>query len=362
DKAIFHYELAQKHNPKVGVIKKLQMLQPEIHKREKHPPFSIKLFKEASVQFLKTGKRVQAGVAPRGTYFQIDHYKDTCWYIKNNYISGIEKGSAKISITNKMGELINSIELDHLIFKAKRANNSDCFIAISYDLKLYLYSPTLELITSKKLSRKLDDRYRLKEVDISPIGDLVIVAIDNELIFYDKELKEIKNIATSIEKNTKSYKTEDFVLEIEYDGRDNISALQINDMDDMYFGTYSGKVFKFTKNGSQELIYECQSPIRDIKRINHYLVVTSDRCIDIVRDGKRINTIEESSKVIWRDNTGCAVTKRVVKLFTLTGSPTAELTFNDSIADAYLFDGNLIVFTSKKSFVFSYSFSNNLLS
>jgi outer membrane protein assembly factor BamB len=355
DKAVFHYELAQKHNPKVGVIKKLQKLKPEKQKQEKQLPFSINLFKEASVQLIKIGKSVQAGIAPRGTYFQVDHYNDACWYIKNNYISGLEKGSAKISITNKYGELINSVDLDHLVFKAKRASNSNYFVVISYDLKLYLYSPTLNLISSKKLLKKLDDRYRLKEVDISPTGDLVVVAIDNGLILYDKELKEIKDIATLTEKNTKSYHTENFVLEIEYDGRDNISALQINDIDDMYFGTYSGKVFKFTKDGSQEPVYKCRSPIRDIKRINHHLVVTCDKYIDIVKNGKRINTIEETGKVIWGDNAGCIVTKKVVKLFTLIGLPIAELTFTDSVAGAYLFRNNLIVFTSKKSFVFGYS-------
>ncbi len=358
DKAIFHYELAQKHNPKVGVIKKLQKLKPEMQKQEKRPPFSIKLFKKSSVQLLKTGKSVQAGVAPRGTYFQVDHYDDTCWYIKNNYISGLEKGSAKISITNNHGELINSVELDHLVFKAKRAKNSDYFIAISYDLKLYLYSPTLKLVSSKKLSRKLDDRYRLKEVDVSPTGDLVVVAIDNELIFYDKELQEIKNIAASIEKSTKSYQTENIFLEIERDERDNISALQMNDIDDMYFGTYSGKAFKFTKDGSQELMYECQGPIRGIKGESPYLIVTCDKFIDIVKNGKKINTIEDAGKINWGNNAGYIVTKRDVKLFTLTGSPIAELTFADSVADAYLFGNNLIVFTSKKSFAFSYSFSN----
>lgn len=355
DNAILHYELAQKHNPKVGVIKKLQKLKPQTKKQEKRAPFSIKLFKKATVQLLTTSKSVQAGVAPRGTYFQRDHYNNACWYIKNNYVSGLDKGFTKISITNKRGELIKSAELDHLVFKAKRAKNSDYFIAISYDLKLHLYSPTLELISSKKLSRKLDDRYRLKEVDVSPTGDLVVVAIDNELIFYDKDLQEIKNIATPVEKSAKSFQTEYFILDIEHDRHDNISAIQINGINDMYFGTYSGKVFKFTKDGSQELIYECQSPIRDIKGESPYLIVTCDKFIDIVKNGKKINTIEDAGKITWGDNAGYIVTKRYVKLFTRTGSPIAELTFTDSIADSYLFSNNLIVFTSKKTSVFSYS-------
>jgi hypothetical protein len=86
-------------------------------------------------------------------------------------------------------------------------------------------------------------------VDVSPTGDLIVVVIDNELIFYNKELQVTKEISTPVKIVTETYPSEYFIVEVESVDREDISAIQINDINDMYFGTYSGRVFKFTKDG-----------------------------------------------------------------------------------------------------------------
>jgi len=353
DKAIFYYELAQKYNPKVGVIKKLQKLKPGLPKKEKRSAFSAKLFGRSDLQLLDTGKSVQAGVAPRGTYFQIDHYNDACWYIKNNYVSGLDNGTSKISITNNRGELIHSAELPHLIYKAKRAQNSQYFISISYDLNLYLYSPTLKLLSSKKITEIIDDRYSLKCVDVSLSGELVVVTINDKIILYNKELLVTKEFVIPLINSEEPHPY--FDIDSDDIKGESISAIQINDIDDMYLGTYSGKVFKFTKDGACELVCKCNSPIRDVKIKGAYLIVQNDKSVNIIKDGYIVTGIKETSLIIWSSNIGYLVTKKLVKLFSQTGLLIAELSFVDSIADAYLVENKLIVFTAKNSFVFGFS-------
>jgi tetratricopeptide (TPR) repeat protein len=371
DKAIYQYEQALKLDPHVGIKKKLQILKPEkpgIGVKEKPLPYKINhIHANNSIHLEDTRKGVEAGHAPRGTYFQIDHYDDACWYIKNHYISGLDKGTSTISITKNSGELLKIVELNHLVFKIKRAAKSNYFAAISYDLQVYLYSPNFDLVATRKISKNADNRYEIKQVDVSPNGNFVIIAKNDKATIYDRDLikSNMKEMSSPAKNRTNSVSislslNDEGSIEVSYDSEtaDNISTVQVFDENDVYIGTYSGKVKKLTENGSYKSMYTCNSPIRGIKKNNPYLFIICDKFIDVLKEDKKINRIERFEgfgRLIWGDIAWLEILGRIVRLYSLPGIFISELEFLDTIPDSYLYGNNLKVFTSNKYYIFNFS-------
>ena len=140
----------------------------------KKPLFWIDEDTSGGVRHVATMKSVPAGQAPRGVYFQVDHYENACWYTKNHYTApNLVEGSASIAVTTDFGERVGIESLDHLVFRIKRAAKSDHYAAISFGLKLHVYSQDHRLIATGDVSENTIDRYQVKCVDVSEEGNRV---------------------------------------------------------------------------------------------------------------------------------------------------------------------------------------------
>ena len=160
----------------------------------KRPLFRIEEVASGVVRHVATTGSVPAGQAPRGTYFQIDRYENACWYTKNHYTGpNTVEGSASITITTGFGEWAGRAALDHLVFRIKRAAQSDHYAAISFGLKLYAYSQDSKLVATRDISENTIDRYQVRCVDLSAEGNRVFYSNKDTLFCFDHNLNLINS-------------------------------------------------------------------------------------------------------------------------------------------------------------------------
>ena len=156
----------------------------------KRAPFLISEVTPGVVCHVATTRSVPAGQAPRGTYFQIDRYQNACWYTKNHYTApNLTGGSASITVTTDFGEWLGTVT-GHLVFRLKRAARSDHYAAISFGLRLYVYSEDHGLIATRDVSNNTIDRYQVRCVDLSPEGEHVFCAKKDTLLCFDHNLNQ----------------------------------------------------------------------------------------------------------------------------------------------------------------------------
>jgi len=142
------------------------------------------------VSHIGTWKSVSPGQAPRGTYFQVDHYEDACWYTKNHYAgSDLTGASASVSITTSFGNWIDKLTLNHLVFRIKRSAVSHYSVSVSFDLKMYLYSENLDCLASHDISEGMSNRWQLRCVDLSADGHQIYYTKEGTLFSFDHDLK-----------------------------------------------------------------------------------------------------------------------------------------------------------------------------
>jgi hypothetical protein len=159
-------------------------------KPTRKPPFLVEDTASGVVDHTATTKSIPAGQAPRGTYFQVDHYEDACWYIKNHYAdSDPTEGSASITVTTNFGDWTDKVTLDHLVFRLKRAAKSQYYAAISFGLRLYAYSQDSKCIATRDVSENTTDRYQVRCVDLSADGRLLFCSKKDSLFRFDHNLK-----------------------------------------------------------------------------------------------------------------------------------------------------------------------------
>jgi hypothetical protein len=157
----------------------------------KRAPFLISEVAPGVVCHVAATRSVPAGQAPRGTYFQIDHYDNACWYTKNHYTdSNLAEGSASITVTTDFGEWLGTASLGHLVFRLKRAAQSDHYAAISFGLRLYVYSQDHRLIATRDVSSNTIDRYQVRCVDLSSEGGRVFCTKKDTLLHFDHNLNQ----------------------------------------------------------------------------------------------------------------------------------------------------------------------------
>jgi curved DNA-binding protein CbpA len=156
----------------------------------KRMPFTIENLVVNSVDHIGTIDSVPAGQAPRGVYFQIDHYEDACWYTKNHYADpDLKRGAASISVTTYFGDWSEKAELEHLVFRIKRATKSAHFAALSFTLKLYVYSPGFTCVAAGNLPERIADRYLIRCIDVSADGSRIYYSYNGRLVYLDRSLK-----------------------------------------------------------------------------------------------------------------------------------------------------------------------------
>ena len=107
-----------------------------------------------AISHIRTDPTVPARQAPRGTYFDIEHYDDACWYVKNHYDDpDLVHGKSTVTITDSFGELLHNINLDHLVFRIKHSPTSNNFVALTFTLKLYFYAPNFDVLAIREISK-----------------------------------------------------------------------------------------------------------------------------------------------------------------------------------------------------------------
>jgi hypothetical protein len=160
----------------------------------KSAPFSILTPCQGSISHLDTIPTIPAGQAPRGTYFEIQHYSDACWYVKNHYSDPtLVCGSSTISITDESGDFLSSHFLDHLIYRLKRSPTADCFLALTFDLRLYSHDVDFARNIHSDVSRGIPDRYHIQCVDLSEAGNYFVFSNWDSLVYLDRQLRHIGN-------------------------------------------------------------------------------------------------------------------------------------------------------------------------
>ena len=144
------------------------------------------------VNFIGSENSVAAGQAPRGIYHQAYHYDDSCTYIKNIYLDpDLRKGASVITITSSFGEPINNISLDHLSYKFTRSNSSGYFAVISFDLSLFLYSPSNILQACCDISKNVFNRSQIRCLDLSEDGQYVYFSNSDKITCLNHKLEAI---------------------------------------------------------------------------------------------------------------------------------------------------------------------------
>ena len=143
-----------------------------------------------SISHVDTGQTVPAGQAPRGVYFETEHYNDVCWYIKNHYDDpNLSYGSSSIYVTNRFGEFLEEKKLDHLVFRIKRSSTSQHFLALSFTLRLYSYFPSSGNYTVRDISENIPTRYHVQSIDLSDNSEFIFYSNWNTIIRLDHNLK-----------------------------------------------------------------------------------------------------------------------------------------------------------------------------
>jgi hypothetical protein len=175
------------------IVDSLSQSHPELAKRHVEktkilPDFTIHS-NGKNLNFVRSYKGIPTGQAPRGVYYQVYHYNDCCWYIKNFYNNDKpDNAFAKIYITTANGVFRDEITVDHLIYRIDKASGSDLFVTVSFDLKLYLYQGNACKPKVTDLSSKIEDRYMLGGLSISLDEKEIFVAVLDKLYIFDRTL------------------------------------------------------------------------------------------------------------------------------------------------------------------------------
>lgn len=156
-------------------------------------PFVITDLIQNSISLTETGQTVPAGQAPRGMYFETEHYDNECWYIKNHYDDpNLLYGKSTISITDRFGEFLGKKTLDHLVFRIKRSSvSSQPFLALSFSLKLHYYSNSGDC-TIRDISENIPTRHHVQCVDLSDNGKFVYYSNRNSITQLNRNLNPLK--------------------------------------------------------------------------------------------------------------------------------------------------------------------------
>lgn len=411
---------------------KLKAKKLNISKRNTRPAYSFENLIADSIVHERTGDSIPAGQAPRGIYFQIDHYSDTCWYIKNHYKdSQLREGSASIQITTDYGNWMKAQNLNHLIYRFRRANASDWFVALSFSLNLYLYNNKFECIAVRDISENIANRYQIRCVDLTSDGEKIYYSIDDKVLKLERTLhvintwhtptartretasspevvhalsvlglvgnpsnEEIKiayrkqlfsvhpdtnpndpeanektiDVVTAYELLTSSNFREEnqrFDKEVQKGFisfrfpafRDSVTAFRVSqNNNDLLVGCYSGKAYILCDISSNEIIYDCKSPIREIMAQGDMIYLITDNHVEILQSGILVNRVKMKdgfSRIIFGEQSFLEMTTRGIKIFTLNGTLLSTLEMRDNIADAFLVANQLRMVTARKIYTFS---------
>jgi hypothetical protein len=155
--------------------------------------FTIAALVQDSISLIETGKTVAAGQAPRGIYFETEHFDNDCWYIKNQYDDpNLVYGKSTISITDRFGNFLGKKTLDHLVFRIKRSSISQQFLALSFNLRLHYYSSPSGNCTIRDISENIATRYHVQCIDLSDNNECVFYSNWNSIIRLDNNLEPLK--------------------------------------------------------------------------------------------------------------------------------------------------------------------------
>lgn len=147
---------------------------------------------QGSITLTETAQTVPAGQAPRGMYFETEHYDDECWYIKNHYDDpDLVKGSSTISITDRFGAFLRKRTLDHLVFRIRRSSVSQQFLALSFNLRLHYYS-TPNHCKVLDISENIPTRYHVQCINLSDNGEIIFYSNWNSIIRLDHSLEPLE--------------------------------------------------------------------------------------------------------------------------------------------------------------------------
>ena len=143
-----------------------------------------------AISHIGTSPTVPAGQAPRGTYFDIEHYDNACWYVKNHYDDpDLVRGKSTVTVTDSLGELLHTMTLDHLVFRIKHSSASNNFVALTFTLKLYYYAPNSDVLAVREISESIPTRYHVQCVDLSQNGEFICYSNSNSIIRLERTLK-----------------------------------------------------------------------------------------------------------------------------------------------------------------------------
>ena len=145
-----------------------------------------------SISPIETNQTVPAGQAPRGVYFETEHYNNECWYTKNHYDDpNLFYGKSTISVTDRFGNFLGKKSLDHLVFRIKRSSLDQRFLALTFSLKLHYYLASGNC-TIRDISGNIPTRYHVQCIDLSGNGEFVFYSNWNSIIRLDHNLRSLE--------------------------------------------------------------------------------------------------------------------------------------------------------------------------
>lgn len=205
-KAIENYEIALTYNYKIGIKKRLHILDPNnilCKPIDKKPPFTVLYALQGSLTLNSKEKSCSAGQAPRGSYYAVTHGVDSCVYIKNHY-KNIDSllGTASVSCTTNYGIFLDKIEFNHLIFKFACTSYQGLSASISFDLKLYLHFPGNLANEMRDISSDVLRRDQIKCLLLSKNGDNIYYSNRGTLYILDRRLVLINQWKNYIDDST----------------------------------------------------------------------------------------------------------------------------------------------------------------
>lgn len=112
--------------------------------------------------------------------------------------SGREENVYFIKIRGLNGDIRSEYYPNHSIFHLSSSFNSDKFIISSDDLILYLYSINYGVIKKLDLSSIIDDKYHLRNIDISSDGNFILFSCQDKAYLLNKNLDIIAELKTPI--------------------------------------------------------------------------------------------------------------------------------------------------------------------
>lgn len=196
EKTIENFELALKHDPNVGVKKRLKSLDPNnklCKPLDKKAPVKINFNLPGAIIYLGKKNSCPAGQAPRGVYYEVSHDNDTCVYVKNHYPNDDSLlGSATVTFTTNNGTLLGQEEFPHLIYKFAYSSYIGNWASISFDLKLYFYFSDRQKQFVIDISDGVYRRDEIRYLRLSKNGKEIYFSKGNTLYSLDSQSGIIK--------------------------------------------------------------------------------------------------------------------------------------------------------------------------